>query len=230
MTTKRIVPTFLLKGLIPDKLHYDYHNGYFNRPIPTKEPIRLTKNITVLAPEYSNNNNDAVFMIKDKNNKNSIITTTGHEIYNIFMANGQQLPKGERCDICKCDFEHTRMICPTSYREDTIIKNGRLYSVYNFWGFGEFCSFNCSYAHVLKIPLNNDINATNYIQLLKFLYFLVYPDGPPLRPTQDIKLLKSNGGSLTEEQWADTKHVYVPTDRVRLYPVKMEYNMKENFY
>jgi hypothetical protein len=59
---------------------------------------------------------------------------------------------------------------------------------------------------------------------------LIYPEGPPLRPTQDIKLLKRNGGSLSDEQWADTKYVFEPTDRVRLFPVKMEYSMKENFY
>jgi hypothetical protein len=51
----------------------------------------------------------------------------------------------------------------------------------------------------------------------------MHPHDNTLRVSNDFRLLSSNKGSLSEEQWNDKKHTYLRTDRVLLIPAKVEY-------
>ena len=50
--TTRVTPTFLLKGLDPNKLLTDYQSGFFNRPPKISSKIVIAKNTAILAPTY----------------------------------------------------------------------------------------------------------------------------------------------------------------------------------
>lgn len=234
----RVTPTFLLKGLDPHKLLADYQAGFFSRPVTNKTKIQISQNKTILAPIYGSTNHSPIFCVKDKNNSSVIIATTGHADYEVFTKSGGDLPVGGRCDKCKEDFTCTSMGYPVGYQEITVLTNddnsteARYRVLYVFWVEGKFCSFECTLGYiraVLSLPADyRDTTLRDSERMLKTLYKLTYPDAPPLRPSQDPKLLQVNGGSLTKEQWQDSAHIYVRTDRVLMIPAKVEY-MRQKF-
>jgi hypothetical protein len=233
-------PSFLLKGIDPIILIAEYNDGFFSRLETTKTKLKLSNNNnTILAPKYGNTCEYPIFSIKDKNNCNIIIATTGHSDYEVFTKNGGELPMGGRCEHCKEDFTHLSVGYPIAYREILALtndsddpKNAVYRNLYIFWTEGKFCSFECALGYI-KLILGKpwefrDNNVIDSEKLLKLLYKFTYPKNDVLRPAQDPRLLKINGGSLTKEEWKSKQHVYFRTDRVFTFPAKVEY-IQQNF-
>jgi hypothetical protein len=63
-------------------------------------------------------------------------------------------------------------------------------------------------------------------KLLKYMHKIMYPEAVPLMTCNDPLLLKSNGGSLSYEEWSDRKTVYVKMDRLSIYPAKGQYMLQ----
>lgn len=232
MASTRFIPTFLLKGVDPNKLLADYQAGVFSRPITPKAPITISQNTTVLARSYGATNQSPIFSIKDRNNNSVVFATTNHTGYELFTKNGGELPVGGRCDFCKEDFTNVSMGYPLAYQERDILTRdeqniGHYRIFYTFWIEPGCCSFECSLAELRKMTArpadDRDVTYRDAEIWLKYLFRLTYPNAGLLLPAQDPKLLKSNGGSLTKEEWKDNRHVYTRTDRVLLIPVKVEY-------
>jgi hypothetical protein len=232
----RIVPTFLLKGLDVQKVFADYNSGSYSQPRGAKAKITLAQNSTVLAPTYGNSNHDPIFSLKDRNNCNVVVATSGHENFKVFTTTGGDLVKGGRCDHCKKDFEHTAVGYPLGYQERTVLTSpddsldsGVYRVLYVFWVTGTFCTFECALGYVnvyterSKTPMLKDSAG-----MLRLLYRLTYPDAGPLRPAQDPALLIVNRGSMTQEEWENPRHIYNRTDRVLMIPAKVEY-LRQNF-
>ena len=237
--TTHVTPTFFLKGVDPDKLLLDYQAGFFSRPIAPKKKIIIAQSTTILAPTYGSTNHDPVFCIKDKNNCSVVVATTGHANYQVFTRTGGELRVGGCCDRCKNTFTHTSVGYPIAYQEMTVLtndskdlKSARYRVLYVFWVEGEFCTFECALGYVrqfLALPADHrDTTLRDSERLLKMFYKLTHPNAPPLRPSQDPRLLISNGGSLTTDKWSDIRHIYVRTDRVLMIPAKVEY-VQQNF-
>jgi hypothetical protein len=236
----RITPTFLLKGVDIHKLIAEYQRGAFNRPWTYKKKIKIAQTSTSLAPSYGNSNKDAIFSVKDKHNSNVIFATSGHNDFEVFTRTGGNLPVGGRCGLCGDDFTQTALGYPIGYQEQIMLCNqsddplkAHYRLIYVFWVEGRFCSFECTLGYIRLIlarPADfRDPTLRDSERMLKMLFSLTYPDiKTPLRPAQDPRLLLSNGGSLTKEEWQDTRHVYVRTDRVLLIPAKVEY-LQQNF-
>jgi len=237
----RVTPTFLLKGLDPNKLLADYQAGFFMRNPVVKTKIKIANNTAILAPTYGTTNHSPIYCVKDRHNCSVIIATTGHSDFEVFTRTGGQLQNGGRCDLCKNDFEHTSMGYPVGYQEQTVLtnddsdpRNARYRVLYTFWVEGEFCSFECAAGYV-KLILSRpsdyrDTTVRDSYRMLNMLFKLMHPTAGPLRPSQDPRLLSRNGkgGSLTEEQWKDPRHIYVRTDRILMIPAKVEY-VQQNF-
>lgn len=232
----RVTPTFLLKGVDPNKVLSDYNNGYFSNNNSNKSEIKLANNTAILAPNYGTNNLSPIFCLKDKNNCNIIIATTGHSDFQIYTTQGGSLPTGGRCDFCKEDFTNTAVGYPVGYQEQTLLSNNdgasKYRIFYTFWVEGKFCSFECALGYVQLIlahpSYTRDTTIRDSEHLLKLLYKLMYPTSNTLRPSQDPRLLKVNGGSLSKEEWQDNRHIYVRTDRILMIPAKVEY-VQQNF-
>lgn len=237
--TTRVTPTFLLKGLDPHRLLADYQSGFFSRQPSNKSKIRIAQNTTILAPTYGTTNHSPIFSVKDRNNCSIIFATTGHADFEVFTRTGGSLPTGGRCDFCKDDFTDIAVGYPIGYQEITVLtnddpnpKNAHYRVIYIFWVEGKFCSFECALGYVqllLARPSDyRDTTIRDSERLLKLLHKLMYPTVGPLRPAQDPKLLRSNGGSLTRQEWQDHRHIYVRTDRILMIPAKVEY-VQQNF-
>lgn len=235
----RVTPTFLLRGVDPNKLLLDYQSGFFSRPIGQKQKIKIAQNTAILAPTYGSTNYSPVFCIKDKNNCSVIIATTSHSDFEVFTKTGGQLPTGGRCDFCKDDFKDVAIGYPLGYQELTVLTNydkdvskSRYRILYTFWVEGKFCSFECSLGYIrliLSRPADQrDTTLRDSERMLKMLYKLMYPTAGPLRPAQDPRLLKTNSGSLSKDEWQDTRHIYIRTDRILMIPAKVEY-IQQNF-
>jgi hypothetical protein len=236
----RITPTFLLKGVDIHKLIAEYQTGAFNRPWTYNKKIKLSQTTTSLAPKYGVSNKDPIFSVKDKHNCNVVFATSGHSDFEVFTRTNGNLPVGGRCGLCCDDFTQTALGYPIGYREQIILSNNQedpskaqYRIVYAFWVEGRFCSFECALGYIRLIlarPADfRDPTLKDSERMLKLLFSLTYPENKmPLRPAQDPRLLLSNGGSLTKEQWQDTRHIYVRTDRVLMIPAKVEY-LQQNF-
>lgn len=233
----RVTPTFLLKGLDPNRLLADYQSGVFSRDPTTKSKILISKNTAILAPTYGTSNRDAVFCVKDRNNCSVIIATTGHVNFEVYTRTGGQLITGGRCDFCKEDFPQIAIGYPVAFQEYTVLMNdsgndSRYRIIYTFWTEGEFCSFECALAEVRRMLSKSseyrDTTVRDSEKMLKMLYKLMHPTADVLRPNQDRKLLQSNRGSLSKEVWKDPRHIYVRTDRILTIPAKIEY-VQQNF-
>lgn len=235
----RITPTFLLKGVDPNKILADYQAGVYSRPIVVKSKIRIAQNTSILAPTYGSTNQDPIFAVKDRNNNSVVIATTGHSDFEIFTRTGGNLPVGGRCEHCRDEFEHTAIGYPVGYQEQTIltndtadVKQAQYRVLYVFWVEGRFCDFECALGY-LRIMLGRpatyrDTTLRDSERMLRHLHKLTHPTAAPLRPAQDPRLLQSNGGSLTKEVWKDHRHLWVRSDRILMIPAKAEY-VQQNF-
>lgn len=234
--TTRITPTFLLKGITPSKLIADYQAGFFFKPPKDKSQIKISKTASILAPTYGTSNKDAIFSVKDRNNSNIIIATTGHTNFEVFTRTGGLLPEGGRCERCGDTFKETAVGYPVGHQELTVLtgegNNARYKVIYTFWTEGTFDTCECALGYcqaLLSRPADyRDTTIRDSERLLRLLCKLWYPDSGVLQPSQDPRLLKSNGGSLSREEWEDKRHVYKRTDRILMIPAKAEY-VRQNF-
>jgi hypothetical protein len=229
--TTIITPTFILKGINPTSVLQDYERGFFTRPIQKKQKITILQNSLILSSNYSSSSNDGIFAIKDKNNSTVIFACTGHSDFEIFNTTGENIIGG-RCEFCRDDFTNAAVGCPLAYKENMVLTNSDgnkpIYKIYySFWVEGRFCTFECALAYIQNIlnkpSVNRDTTMRDSEKLLKSLYKLIHPESTSLRPSQEPRLLKVNGGSLTREEWSDKKHIFKRTDRVHMIPAKVEY-------
>jgi len=228
----RVTPTFLLKGLDPNKLFLDYQAGLFSRTPLLKSKITIAQNTTILAPKYGVSNKAPVFCIKDRNNCSIVIATSNHSDFQVFTETGGQLPTGGRCRHCLEDFSGIAVGYPVGYQEITVLTNTdndpRYRVLYSFWVEGKFCTFECALGYiqmVLARPADyRDTTIRDSERMLKIMYKLTYPTAGPLRPAQDPSLL----GALTKEEWSDRRHIYIRSDRILMIPAKVEY-IQQNF-
>lgn len=217
----KYVPTFVLKGVTLEEIVKKYRSGYFSRSVEEanlgKQKIKLARKMELLAPIYGSSNDDAMFTIRDKNNRASIFVTTNNKGYECFKLGVGTLPRGGRCKNCLSDFTEEIIGYPIHYEEKLILV-GDKYKIYHyFWVVGCFCTFECALNYIVERHL------TEFEQFLRFLYRLVYPNSGQLIKANDGELLDINHGPLTREQWLDKKHVYIRTKKIVMLPSKEEY-------
>lgn len=212
-------PTFLLKDIDPNILYKKYKEGYFNRDIPKKCKIKI------VHPEVIQS---TIFKPKEQNCVNHIkITLSGENDVEFFKSNGNKIILGGRCDYCKCDFETEKIGYPLIYENKQILTKDETYkNIHIFWIEGSFCSYECCLSYVKLI--NNNLVKDNLMMdaevMLRFLYYLLYNNTTPLLEANDPKLLKSNGGSLSHEDWKNNNVQYVRTNNVIKIPAEVVYN------
>lgn len=227
----RVFPTFLLKGVDPMKIVTNYKAGLFFREKRVKEPIEIIEVISPLSPSYSDDQQERLFVIKDRNNMPTVMATSNHSNYITYRKTGSMM-KNLPCFICFGDVKDELVGYPIFFYEKILFSsNGKATIQYHFLIEGSFCSFECALRFVRKnfaLQANfRDKTMRESERLMLLLFELMYP-GETLREAQDPFLLESNGGSLTREEWNDKKHVYLKTDRIVIGPAKVEY-VRSNF-
>lgn len=226
------VPTIVLAKIHPATVTKNYHDGkYVNMKLPDKlSTSGLTNSDTSL--NYGINESAALFTYRGKNDMQQIIATTNHVSYALYDSKGQELPMGAKCPggclfchYCHLEYKTNAIGIPITYKEQRDPKNSQKHII--FYCEGLYCSYECALS-ALKTQIGRNSLARdssyNYAEeLLRYLYKLAYPSNPILIPAPDHRLLKSNGGSLTESEFRTGSHTYIKLPGMIFAPVKFQY-------
>lgn len=196
----------------------DYLAGKF-ATVTDFPPVVLTEeqenelNTTVSFRKISHSREDGIFLSKDVNNEDKINVCTNQVAYEIFCNDDPAVPLKEdypkRCRSCLRDFKEDKVSIPIRYA----LENAK----HIFWCEDTFCSFECA---LFWIRMHT--SGTYYSRsesYLRLMFCLQYGNGKKLLPANDPRLLKSNGGSLTDEEF--TSHRYVNTENIICAPIKI---------
>lgn len=241
-----MAPSFYLKAINPSEILDKLNNGYFNRPAPNLSKIVIAQNNNTILKNYPEDQSDGVFTIKDKYDNPIIIATTEHNNLKMISVDihyvssrvsesnkGTTLLLSETledshegcrhiCDSCKDEFKNEKIGYPISYEKISFLnKEGRYQIIHVFYTKGEFCSFQCAlyWMNLIKIKT----------ELIHFMFNLYHPGKEQLKPCNDPHLRICNGGSLTDEEWRNEKHIYTSNNKnIKSLPIKTEYIRTNN--
>ncbi len=96
------------------------------------------------------------------------------------------------CYWCCHTFETIPCFIPLSYEKD---------KKYFFKVHGNFCSFNCAKTYIIE---NREINWNKQLELLNFLYRLIYKEDITINPAPSKYLLKIFGGFMEIDEFRST--------------------------
>jgi len=231
-----ILPTFLLRGIEPQKIINKYLEGGYseiNKNTIEKKKIN-TQNIETLQllPQYDKTHESEIYTYVDKSNVTRIVGTTNHAAYLIVKnSDGKELPygNGRKCDWCHLELKAPPIGIPIKFEwiED---KNTYIFHTDE----NLYDTFECCFSGLKRLtppyftyrdPLRMDSE-----QMLRFMYSVMYPKEKKLKEAPDWKLLKENGGFVSQKDFFDGLHEYKRTPNIILLPAKVEYicNIKNN--
>jgi len=211
------IPVLFLRGISMEDITRRYNEGeFFKLEKLPKSKVTIGNEINVLATKLPNDNGEPIFSMRDLKGREITYASSNSSAYMYYMDK-QELPKGGVCQNCMQIFSHERVIFPQDY----VIIKGQEKTKYFFWGDEIFHSFRCCYTKH-EPYLGMSVEEKKRVELLLFMYSLVYP-GKPMVRCNDYRLLISNGGSLTPEQWEDENTSYIKTPNVILAPCKFIY-------
>lgn len=244
----QINPTFILRGIDPAKVVSKYNEGLFETVTFPKEKVRLADTSIAVVPSYGTNAYSPIYSLKDKNSKPIIMATSNHVAFEVFTTSGGKPLMGGRCEWCREDFKHESCGVAVAHKKivftvfngvgvldpsdlgpfDYQDEKGIIYRDTNtFWTEGIFCDMECALAQAelySRLPFyRQDVHYVDSLSLTRYLHRLLYPDSPPLTPAPDYRLLKSNGGSLTYEEYKNKRYTYKRTSNILLIPAKISY-------
>lgn len=233
-STVNTKPVFVLRQVNAVELIKRYNEGAFSqvKDLPSAK-IEVAKSTAIMAPTHGKSLQEPTCAIKDRMDKSIIMYTDNVSNFETFTKSGGVPPKGGRCEWCRRLFTNESQGVPIAFKEGEAIsanKNGAPY--YAFWDEGTFCSYRCVLAHILMFkeigPQQRDPLYLNSEATLRFRFSLEYPNVEVLLPAPDYRLLKENGGSLTDEEFDGTKYTYLRTANVVIIPCKVAYIRQPN--
>lgn len=230
-----IKPTIFLKSVNYKKLLQNYKSGNF-LPFEKEKIQNVIKSESLLKKELGKDNVSGVFSVKEKSGNEIVIATSSHQNFVEFIKNGN-LVKGGTCQSCIQSFDTVQIGYPVKCQEEQflITENDKSYYkiIYTFWVEGCFCSYECCFYFVrYNISKSYDFRDTilrDSERMLRQLYVLTFGPNSILQISNDPKLLITNNGSLTKEEWSKNNHSYIRSDRIVIIPAKVEY-FRQNLY
>jgi len=227
--------TLMLRRIDPILMLKKYLAGDFktlkipNSKITVSSSVNLNQKI---GADY----NSEIYKFNDKINTGQIIVTTNHDQYIIYKENSKENNKENSkenndnnintinfCRWCRREIVGTPIGIPISMKIDKIT-NDAYFNVED-----THCSFGCALAILKYIySCNRLYRDPLYIdaeQLLHCLYYRMYPDRKETRikESEDWRLLKSNGGPLTDEEYDSDVYTYLKTPHIITLPIKRQF-------
>jgi len=222
----KISETFMLRRIDPVCILKNYlKGGYKNLEIP-KQKIKSKNKRISLGKNYGDNNSYEIYRFKDKSNSKQVILTTNHLIYkhSVDKILGQNVERPiVKCLYCKRKINKTPIGIPISMETNNKTKEIK------FHVDGTYCNFNCMFAdfkrindtsRIYKDPLYMDAE-----QLIHVMFHKMYPkqEKKRIREAPDWRLLRENGGPLTDKEFDEGNFVFIPMTSVVQVPVKRQY-------
>lgn len=195
-------PTFLLKRVDPQKVIQAYNDGvYRSLTLPTSSSNKIIME-TMIAPTITGVSK----IFRDKHNAVVLLHSTNNDLI-------KKLPLYKpRCFWCMQDLSAditTHVPIPTYM---TTLENIIYFETdAGGGGGGCCCSFECALSFVRNFNhhrYSNNIRGyanESKEMYLNILYKLCHPDKAPLRPAPDFRLLQTNGGTMTVDEFLHNK-------------------------
>jgi hypothetical protein len=179
-------------------------------------------------PKYSDNKNDQEYQVQ-KSGRTISYLTTGQEDFKsaseIVQSDSDPkdillLRKGN-CKRCNLELETLPEGCYPLGIPIRVVRRG---NTYIFKTVKKFCSFECAYGELLDSVYRGfgDHISEDFIQWLRFMFHLIYPDRELVASPEGI-LRKANGGSLSDDEYYSGTNYYCPTSNIIHLPTKQEY-------
>lgn len=228
----KITETLMLRRIDPIIMLTKYLKGEFKTiGIPTNR-ISVSSAFINLGQRIGTDSNSKVYRFSDKSNLGQIIVTTNHDQYQYFKDSTNNTTKDTSgdsskpisfCPWCRREVLDDGIIIPTSMEVDK--STGKIY----FYGEEVAHKFGCALStlkylyschHNYKDPLYMDAD-----QLLHLLYYKMYPNkiGTRITEAKHWKLLESNQGPLTEDEYDSDQLGYKALPNVIMCPIKRQY-------
>jgi hypothetical protein len=223
-TTIVVVPTFNLRGIKFVDLYNAYKRGDYNKLKLPESKVKDANVSSLAATVYSTSEAEGIYTKTNRDGSTIIRVTTDQKSFEIFNKTGS-LPEKGMCDNCR-RIKSNLMVCPTSIYsieglEETIGNTDSKNAKYIVYGPTLQCSFRCALTYA-RLYSKVDHQFSNSEEIIKFIFHLIYP-GKTLEPAPDYKLLVSNGGSITDDEYDNPKYQYTKVVSVIMAPLKMEY-------
>lgn len=214
---------FTLFSVNLEQCRQKYNAGYYSTAeMPKIKKISSDKTNRNIDKVLSESPDADIFAVKNRSGTGSLIACDGCTAYNNF-SNGEKITI--RCNYCRRDFLIERPfhviidIHNDDFSQKSEIKSlpGSNLHKMNLgdrvvFGADQCCSRSCAYGLALE---NGNKDTIYYTRTF-------YSDGEDLLPPKSWRLLKVNGGSLTDEEWDDPTYKYTLQPSF-IYPVKRTY-------
>nr|QBK92423.1 MAG: A1L transcription factor/late transcription factor VLTF-2 [Pithovirus LCPAC401] len=201
---------FLIRGSRTEEILEKLNSGKYNS-------VKLKYDKSREEKETIINESEGVSVIT-KRGRRVIVAAKGHQMYVSFVSKGKYtnapcmwcrtliqdnpigLPVGNMDMII--DDDHTRLIC---YIEDL------------------YCTFECLYASFQMFYNRKDCYGSSE-EMILHLFNIMHP-GEILEPADDWRVLKSNNGWMSIEQFREREHRFIDTGKIILVPIKRIYEL-----
>lgn len=197
------VPTFALPKVDPVKVLAKYNAGYYENFRLPRFHIEGRSLGSLFKPSYGSDTNADIFTYRDKAGRESIVVSS-----NCHRGSGPY-----RCHYCRRDFTTE----PLGYVVSTSSYDLNEQQHLAFQTEGIFDLWSCVLAYILAGGPAFERLHPHALSNTVGLYRLQCPEAPPLKPSNDWRLLKCNGGPLDDENWepvAETKYIHLPNVKV----------------
>ena len=217
----------MLRRIDPVIMIRRYLAGEFRQVTIPKGKVRFSTAFVNLNHKIGSDQTSEVYRYNDKTNSGQLIVTTNHERYKYSKDLQNNKPNVDKpiayCGWCRREIKHKPIGIPISMETDRNTNNVAFNVEDTYDTFG--CAlaslkriYSCHYMY--KDPLYMDAE-----QLLHTMYHKMYPKkiGFRIKEANDWRLLKSNGGPLTDEEFNSEQCEYVKIPNLVMIPVKRQY-------
>jgi len=206
--------TFVLKKIDPVQIHGHYTAGKYKQ-LSLNDFTKKTMVEAAVVPSITG----GTHTFRDKNNCVIIIHTTNN-------TSLKSLPSFKpRCFWCMQDLpSNPDLHVPLPTKMNRLVSKEE--TMYHFEtdaggsGGGSCCSFECGLAYLRNFKSDNSEQKEVCLQTL---YRLCYVDKPALRPAPDFRLLSQYGGTMTIDEFRQTKSQFVKLPNILLHPVSLQF-------
>lgn len=234
----KITETLMLRRIDPIIMLTKYLNGDFRTVTVPTHKVSVSSAFINLGQRIGTDSSSRIYRFSDKSNLGQIIVTTNHDQYQHFKdtaKDSNSTKDGTKdttkdgtkpislCPWCRREILDEGVIIPIAMEVDKL--TGKIY----FYGEEVAHSFGCGLStlkylhschHNYKDPLYMDAD-----QMLHLLYYKMHPDkiGTRITEAKHWKLLESNQGPLSEDEYDSDQLGYRAMPNIVMCPIKRQY-------
>ena len=223
----KISSSFMLRRIDPIEILSNYLKGNYKSLDLPKDKIETKKGILIIGKNTGKDKSYEIYRFTDKSNSKQTIITTNHISYKhaIDQLNNKTNLTNPiiKCLYCRRFIKENPVGIPVSMESD--LKN----NIVKFNVDGNYCNFNCVYADLKRMVsvsrIYQDPLYMDSEQMLHVMYHKMYPEKCKERIIEapDWRLLKENGGPLSDKEFDENSNNYIPLTSIVQVPIKRQF-------